>query len=150
MKRILVSLSLALLAASAIAASFGGDIQLRKLDRDLAIATYMGNANWFRQHLSDDYLLITSSGTLQTKAQLIEQLEKNEVQMEPFETTDVQIRSHGDTAIVTGHAVQKFKANGERVTAEIRYSNVWVRADFGWYNVSGQISPISIKRERLK
>jgi hypothetical protein len=140
-----------LFAVSSFAANFGNDEQtLRKLDRDMALATYMGNADWFRLHLSDDYVLITGTGAVKTKAELIEEMKKGGVQMQPYEPAEVTIRPHGNTVVVSGRILQKYIANGERVTADLRYSDVWIRTEEGWYNVSSQHSPVSIKRERIK
>ena len=151
MKKALLSLCIAVIASSAVAANFASDEQtLRNLNREMALATYMADVNWFRLHLSEDYVQITSTGLLLTKAELIDQLAKDGAKMEPYEASDVRIRAHGSTAIVTGRIVQKSTAGGDRVTADLRYSNVWIRTNEGWINVSGQSSPISIKRERLK
>lgn len=116
----------------------------------MAIATYAADAEWFRIHLSDDYVRITSSGELQTKAELIESMKKRGNYIEPYETSDVRIHAHGSTAIVTGHIVQRYREGGERVVAELGYSDVWIKTEEGWFNISGQVSPITIKRERLK
>jgi len=139
------------IASSAHAASFASDEQtLRRLDREMAIATYMADAEWFRNHLSDDYVRITSSGELQSKAELIESMKKRGNYIEPYETSDVRIHAHGSTAIVSGRFVQRYRESGERVVAELRYSDVWIKTEEGWFNISGQVSPIAIKRERLK
>jgi len=146
-KRILLSL----LAITMVGASFGGDEQaLRKLDRELVIATYMRDVAWFRQHLSNDYVLITGSGASKTKAELIAELEKSDVKIEPYEPTEVSVRLYDDTAVVSGRILQKYTIGGERVAADLRYSDVWMKTPDGWINVSGQASPISIKREKLK
>lgn len=151
MKTTIVALLISLITLSATAASFGSDEQaLRKLDRDQAIANYMARTEWFRLHLADDYVLVTADGTQLTKGELIESLTKPGRAMEAYETSDVQIRAYGTTAIVTGRMIQKHTADGEHVTAELRYSNVWFKADDGWIEISSQISPISIKRERVK
>jgi ketosteroid isomerase-like protein len=110
----------------------------------------MADVKWFSQHLADDYVLLTADGTQQTKTQLIEALSKPSRAIEAYETTDVQIRAYGSTAIVTGRMIQKSTVDGERVIADLRYSDVWIKTDDGWFNVSGQISPISVKRERVK
>jgi hypothetical protein len=150
-KKILVALCLTLIATSAFGASFASDEQaLRKLDRDQAIATYMARTEWFRLHLADDYILVTADGTQQSKAELIESLTKPGPTMGAYETTEVEIRAYGTTAIVTGRMIQKYTVSGEHVTADVRYSNVWFKAVEGWIEISSQISPISIKRERVK
>jgi ketosteroid isomerase-like protein len=151
MRHALLAAAVAFLAFSVSAANFASDEQtIRKLDREMAIATYMADADWFRIHLSDDYVRITSSGELQTKAELIESMKKRGAYIEPYETSDVRIHAHGSTAIVTGHIVQRYREAGERVVAELRYSDVWIKTDEGWFNISSQVSPIAIKRERPK
>jgi hypothetical protein len=150
-KKTILSLLIVLFASSAFAASFASDEQaLRKLDREQAIATYMTDAEWFRLHLSDDYVRITSSGALQTKQELIESMKHSKVEWEPYETSDVRIQAHGSTAIVSGRIVQKYTDGHERTVAELRYSDVWIRSSEGWFNVSSTISPIAIKHERKK
>ncbi|HXH91753.1 MAG TPA: nuclear transport factor 2 family protein [Thermoanaerobaculia bacterium] len=151
MKRALITAALGFLAFSAVAANFASDEQaLRRLDREMAVATYMADAEWFRTHLSDDYVRITSTGELQTKVELIALMKKQGTYIEPYETSDVQIHAHGSTAILTGRIVQRYGEAGERVVAELRYSDVWIKTEEGWFNISGQVSPVAIKRERLK
>jgi ketosteroid isomerase-like protein len=151
MRRALLAAALGLLAFSSSAANFASDEQaIRRLDREMAIATYMADAEWFRIHLSDDYVRITSSGELQTKTELIEWMKKRGTYLEPYETSDVRIHAHGSTAIVTGHIVQRYKVAGARFIAELRYSDVWIKTNEGWFNISSQVSPIAIKRERAK
>jgi ketosteroid isomerase-like protein len=149
-KRTIVILLLVFIATSAFGASFLSDEQaLRRLEREQAVATYESDASWFRNHVSDDYVLITGSGIVKTKAQLIAEIEKGVV-MEPYEPTDVTARVHEDVAIVSGRILQKTTKGGERVTADLRFSDVWIKTDNGWYCVSGQQSPVSIKREKGK
>ena len=151
MRRALLAATFGFLAFSAFAANFASDEQaLRRLDREMAIATYMADADWFRIHVSDDYVRITSTGELQTKAELIASMKKRGTYIEPYETSDVKIHAHGSTAIVTGHIVQRYRETGERVVADLRYNDVWIKTDEGWFNISSQVSPIAIKRERLK
>jgi hypothetical protein len=150
-KKVILSFCIAAVASSLAAANFASDEQaLRRLDRQMAIATYMADANWFRIHLSDDYVRITSTGELETKAELVEAIKKRGTYMEPYEASDVRIRAHGSTAIVTGRIVQRYKEAGEQVIAELRYNDVWIKTDEGWLNISSQVSPIAIKRERAK
>jgi ketosteroid isomerase-like protein len=150
-KKAILSLCIAVIASAAAGANFASDEQaLRRLDRQMAIATYMADANWFRIHLSDDYVRITSTGELQTKAALVESIKKRGTYIEPYEASDVRIRAHGSTAIVTGRIVQRYKEAGDQVIAELRYNDVWIKTDEGWLNISSQVSPIAIKRERVK
>jgi hypothetical protein len=67
-KRTIICLLLVATASSVSAANFSSDEQtLRTLEREMAIARYMADINWFRTHLDDGYVLITSSGATETK-----------------------------------------------------------------------------------
>lgn len=150
MKNTVILLSVVLLAASASAASFASDeLTLRTLERDHALATYMSNAGWFRSHVTDDYILITAGGAVKTKAEIIEQFAKG-AKMDPYEPVDVKIHAYGGTAVVTARIVRTYFEGNVRVTTDLRYAGVWIRTDEGWMNISGQESPISIKREPPK
>lgn len=153
MKRTILSLFLCLFVSSSFGANFGSDEQaLRRLNREQALAMYMGDPAWFRIHVSDDYVLVTENGVEKTKAELVRELEKLEksVVMSPYEPTDVTIRAHGGTAIVTGRILQKYTEGGERVIADLRFSDIWIKTDNGWFGVYSQLTPVSIKREKVK
>ncbi|HEV7428187.1 MAG TPA: nuclear transport factor 2 family protein [Thermoanaerobaculia bacterium] len=151
MKRAIVLLLLVITTLSASAASFGSDEQtLRALDREHAIAMYSGDLKWLQLHLADDYVLITATGAELTKEQLIAQLKSGVMKSEPYEPAGVTIRAYGSTVIVSGRIVQKYTSGGERVTADLRYSDVWIKTEDGWYTIAGQLSPVSIKREKIK
>ena len=109
----------------------------------------MPNIDWFRAHVTDDYVLITSTGAMKTKADIIDQLSKG-VKMEPYEPADVEIHAHGSTALISARLVRHYPEGKERVTAELRYLGVWIKTEGGWMNISGQESTISIKREAVK
>jgi hypothetical protein len=142
-----VSLLLILIAVSSFAVDFGSDEQaLRSLDHEMAMATYMGNAKWFREHLADDYVLITAGGAMTTKAQLIALLERDAVRLERYEPTEVTLRAYGSTAIISGRMLHKYTEDGQRITADLRYSEVWIRTDEGWVAIGGQESPLSVTR----
>jgi ketosteroid isomerase-like protein len=150
-KRAIIFLVLVITTVSASAASFGSDEQtLRALDREHAIATYTADLRWFELHLADDYVLITATGAELTKEELIAQLKSGVMKSERYEPTGVTIRAYGSTVIVSGRIVQKYTSGRERVTADLRYSDVWIKTEDGWYTIAGQISPISIKREKIK
>ena len=124
--------------------------ELRRLDRELVVATYGGDTAWFEKHLSDDYVLITSSGKIKPKADLLRELRTPGLAMEPYEPSEVSLRLFGDTAVISGRIVQKYTYGGQRVEADLRYTDVWVKTSGGWNNVAGHASPISIKKEPVK
>ena len=123
---------------------------LRRLDRELVVATYTKDAAWFTKNMSDDYVLITSTGKAKTRAALISELATPGLEMQPYEPSEVNVRLFGDTAVITGRIVQKYVYQDDRVEADLRYTDVWIRTGGAWKNVAGQASAISIKKESTK
>jgi ketosteroid isomerase-like protein len=123
---------------------------LRRLDRELVVATYTKDAAWFTKNMSDDYVLITSSGKVKPRAALITELGTPGLEMQPYEPAEVNVRLFGDTAVITGRIVQKYTYKDDRVEADIRYTDVWVRSAGAWKNVAGHASAVSIRKESAK
>jgi ketosteroid isomerase-like protein len=99
--------------------------------------------------LADDYLAITSSGTLQTKDQTLDNLRAGRVHFTTLDITDRKVRFYGATALVTSVAdVQGTTADGE-VSGSYRYTRVYVRDPQGaWKVVSFEVSRIREPGER--
>jgi hypothetical protein len=119
--------------------------ELRRLDKELTVATWTGDAVWFEQNLSDDYLLITPNGAIRTKRDLVSELATPGLKMEPFEATEVQVRVHGDAAILTGRMRQQFLLGRTHSTSDLRYTDVYVKKKGRWLMVSGHASNIPKK-----
>ena len=99
--------------------------------------------------LADDYIAITSSGTLQTKDQTLDNLRAGRVHFTTLDITDRKVRFYGATALVTSVAdVQGTTADGE-VSGSYRYTRVYVRDPQGaWKVVSFEVSRIREPGER--
>src|SRR6185369_11437293 len=122
---------------------------LRRLDHELVVATYTKDAAWFMKNTSDDYVLITSSGKVKPRADLVKELGTPGLEFQPYEPAEVNVRLFGDTAVITGRIVQKYTYKDDRVEADMRYTDVWVKTPAGWKNVA-QASAISVKKESAK
>jgi hypothetical protein len=119
--------------------------ELRRLDKELTVATWTGDAVWFEQNLSDDYLLITPNGAIRTKRDVVSELATPGLKMEPFEPTEVQVRVHGEAAIVTGRMRQQFLLGRTHSTSDVRYTDVYVKKKGSWLLVSGHASNVPKK-----
>jgi len=142
-----MAIVLILLALPALADDLA---DLRRLDHELVVATYTKDAAWFTKNMSDDYVLITSTGKAKTRSALISELATPGLEMQPYEPTEVNVRLFGDTAVITGRIVQKYVYKDDRVEADMRYTDVWVRTAGAWKNVAGHASAVTIKKESAK
>jgi len=112
--------------------------QLRQLEREWDDASVRKDITALGRILSDDFILITASGTVKNKAQLIDSIKSTDLVVEPFETEDVMVRIYGDTAVLTGHFTQKGSYQGKSFSYQFRYTDVYVKMPQGWQGVSAQ------------
>lgn len=87
---------------------------------------------------TDDFLLITSGGKMVTKKEIVEQIASPELKLEVNETTEVRVRVHGTTAVLTGILLQKGSWKGKPFDVKLRVTDTWIKTDSGWQLLSGQ------------
>lgn len=142
--------TLILATAAVLALSRGAladDLEsIRRLDAEVGVATWTGDTLWFEENLAEDYLLVTPTGAVRTKREVIRELATPGMKMEPFEPFDVQVRLYGDSAVVTGRMRQRFILGGIRYANDVRYTDVYVRRKGRWVLVSGHASTVALRR----
>jgi ketosteroid isomerase-like protein len=99
--------------------------------------------------LADDYIAITSTGTLQTKEEALTNLRTRRMHITNLDVSDRKVRFYGNTAVVNSLAeVSGVNAEGD-VTGSFRYTRVYVRDAQGhWKIVSFEASRIREPGER--
>jgi hypothetical protein len=120
--------------------------ELRRLDSEITVATWTGDAEWFEQNLGEDYILITPSGSSRSKADVIRELATTGMKMEPYDPSEVQIRIYGDAAVITGRMLQRFTLGGIRYANDLRYTDVYVKRKGKWQVVSAHTSTVAVRR----
>jgi hypothetical protein len=136
---------LALLSAASLSVFAGDADEVARLDKEISVATWAGDAVWFEEHLADEYVLITPTGALRGKRDVIREL-ANPLRMEPFEPTEVQIRMFGETAIATGRMLQRFTLGGIRFANDLRYTDVYIKRKGRWLLASAHVSSVASRR----
>lgn len=139
-----ISLVAAVLFAAAALADDRESVLL--LDKEISVATWTADPVWFEENLADDYVLITPTGTVKSKRDVIRELSTPGMRMEPFDPTEVQVRMYGDTAVVTGRMRQRFVLGGIRYANDVRYTDVYVKRKARWVVVSAHVSTVATKR----
>ena len=136
--------ALTLLFASAV---FADDTeQVRRLDREISVATWTGDRMWFEENLADNYVLITPSGSIKGKADVIRELSTPGLKMDPYEPIEVQVRVYGDAAVVNGRMIQRFTLGGLHYANDLRYTDTYVKRKGRWVLVSAHVSTVAVRR----
>jgi ketosteroid isomerase-like protein len=100
-----------------------------------------GDASALEQLLSDDLIYTHSSGSLDTKASLIDGIRTGRFAYQQIERPQEDIRVYGDSAVVAGQARISLGGANPRVL-NLRYTDVWVKRPQGWQMVAWQSTPL--------
>jgi len=93
--------------------------------------------------LADDYMAITATGTLQTKAQTLDNLRSGRTHFTQLEVSDRKVRVYGTTALVTSYAEVQGTSSEGPIQGSLRYTRVYVKDATGvWKIVSFEASPV--------
>ena len=137
--------ALALFLAASIAVADDGD-EIRRLDREIGVATWTGDSVWFEENLAEDYMLITPNGLTKNKRDVIRELATPGIKMDPYEPTEVHVRMYNDAAVVTGRMLQRFTLAGIRYANDLRYTDVYVKRKGKWTLVTAHVSAVRVRR----
>ncbi len=117
--------------------------EIDQLEEKWREALLKGNTAAMQSLLADDYLAITSSGTLQTREQALENLRAGRTHFTQMDISDRKVRFYGSTALVTSIAEVQGTTNEGDVSGSYRYTRVYARdAQRAWKIVSFEVSRI--------
>ena len=75
---------------------------------------------------SDDYLLVRPDGSVLSKEEVLTDLQVGGLEVKEIEISDVKVRIHGDTAILTATSRTTTSRQGNEVKSHIRLVAVYV------------------------
>jgi ketosteroid isomerase-like protein len=137
------ALLLCLLAASAL--------NLSAQDKSDAAAVRALELKWTQSYkernidilsslLSEDFVITIEDGSVYSKAGYISHSADANVHVEIAELSDLKVRIHGDTAIVTGAYHERGDSNGKRYEYYDRLTDVWMKVSGKWQVVASHYS----------
>ena len=133
-------LILALLASSASShAACSNDVE--RLDIEFQAATGKKDVAAIDRMLPDDYVLITSKGQLETKADLLAEARDPKVVYTHQEDSQRTVRIWSDTAIITAVLWAAGTEDGKPFDYRLWFSDVYLCTAKGWRYTFGQAGP---------
>jgi len=107
--------------------------EVEKVFKKLQRAVFDSDINTLERIYADDYILTNRKGKTNTKAGRIAKLKSGELDYLEMQTTDVEIRVLGDTAVVTGQTVGKIRQQGNVVNLPpSRFTSTFVKRNGHW------------------
>src|SRR5262249_47572540 len=110
------------------------------LDTQYQAAVKVNDAATMDRILADDFILVTGSGRVSSKADLLNEARSGKVVYEHQEGTEQRVGVWGDTAVVTAKLWEKGTDDGKAFDYTLWFSDTYVRTPGGWRYVFGQAS----------
>jgi ketosteroid isomerase-like protein len=116
--------------------------EILRLERERNDAIINGDAAALDRMTADDYTFITLRGELRTKTEIIQGFKSGSFHYDSREISDLNVRTYGNTAIVTGRSVQKGQENGNDYSGDYRFTRVYSKHSGRWRTVALQTTLI--------
>lgn len=113
---------------------------LAALDTGYQAAVKRNDAATMDRILADDFILVTGSGKVYSKDDLLKESRSGLVIYEHQEDTSQTVRVWGDTAVVTAKLWEKGTNAGKPFDYTVWFSDTYIRTPAGWRYIFGQSS----------
>lgn len=113
---------------------------IRTMETKWADAYKQHNIDILSTLLADDFVITIEDGSVYSKAGYITHSADSSVRVQVAELSDLKVRMHGETAIVTGAYHEKGESNGKPYEYHDRLTDVWMKIGGRWQVVASQYS----------
>jgi len=117
--------------------------EIKKVEQERNQAILRSDTAALDRMTSDDYTVIDQRGELLTKAQILGGFKSGAIKFDSRELSDLNVRTYGSTAVVTGRISQKATENGKDTSGESRFTRVYVKEKGRWVSVAQQITAVA-------
>ncbi len=93
--------------------------------------------------VADDWVIVDADGSVIDRPRFTSLIESGALTHESMESTDVEVRVHGDTAVVTGITTSKGRFMGQGFTTRERATDVLARVNGRWLCVFSQLTRLA-------
>jgi ketosteroid isomerase-like protein len=110
--------------------------QVELLEEEWRVAQLMGDAATMDRMLSDDYIGISMTGQVSTKAQQLDRVRNHKVAIHRVDLSDMKVKLIGSIAIVTSRAEVEATNESGPVRGTFRYTRVYQRLPSGAWKIT--------------
>ena len=139
MRKFLFSALLIAVLAASVTAQTKTEAQLIQMEHDWAKALTQRDVATLDRFIADDWTNVNPAGKVITKAGLIQSVKSAEKPLEAANLTEVKAKVFGESAQVTGIAVEKKFGEGEE---RFRFMDLFVKRSGKWVAVYTQTTKI--------
>lgn len=122
--------------------------EIIQLEEERNQAILRGDSAALDRMTSDDYTFINQKGELRTKAEILTGFKSGTFKYGARKVSELTVRIYGDTAIVTGRAMQEGTENAKDYSGENRFTRVYVKRDGHWVSVALQVTLVEAQDKK--
>ncbi len=109
---------------------------LERLNQEYVDAFMNADVEWYREHLTDDFVVIESDGSVLNKTQFLSNTAKGP-DVADYRLQDVNVRIYGNVALVQATGLWTGKDGSKGMS---RYTDAYLKTGEEWKAVSAQIT----------
>jgi ketosteroid isomerase-like protein len=123
-----------------VASSQPGDVakELTQIEQKLVKAWLAADRKTVESILADDWSVIDLTGHVLTRSQVLGELGSGERRIESGSVDELNVRTFGNFAIVTGRSVLAGSYQGNRVSVVQRFTDVFAKREGRWQVIASQ------------
>jgi ketosteroid isomerase-like protein len=116
--------------------------ELLTFEREFTQAVVSNDPAAIARFVADDWVIVDSDGRVIDRSRFLSVIESGSLSHASMESTDLEVRVHGDTAVVTALTTSKGQFIGEGFATRERSTDVLVRSNGLWSCVFSQLTRV--------
>ena len=117
--------------------------ELLTFEREFTEAVAGNDVAAIGRFVADDWVIVDADGRVIDRSGFLNVIESGALSHESMESTDVEVRLHGDTAVVTAITTSKGQFMGQGFTTRERATDVLALLDDRWLCVFTQLTRVA-------
>lgn len=123
--------------------STNAEREVLRLEQERNKALLRGDTATTARLLADDFIEITATGKIRTRAQILAEFESGEMKFDSRKVDEIKVRVYGNTAVVNARVARKGRYKGQEFNDEAWYTRVYIKRDGQWRAVVHQVTRIA-------
>ena len=115
--------------------------ELYRLEAVWNDAHVKGDAGVLDELWANDLVVTVASMPVMTKAEALAMVGSNRMPFSRYETSELNVRRFGNSAVVTGRLLRERSMNGKAITDNWRFTKTYVMLEGRWRVVAWHASP---------
>jgi ketosteroid isomerase-like protein len=113
-----------------------------ELNRQWMQAYVNGDLDFLEKHMSEDYVGTFPDGSVLDRKGEIEAVKSGAVTISEMTPKQMNVRVYGNSAVITGQSHIEAVVAGQPMSADFRFTDVWIVQGGSWRAVASQVTRI--------